>query len=103
MAAKKGIDPTKSVKLDPAAELAQDYAPTGKQKKEKEDYTRANIFISEDDRAAYFDFQVYAKSVGLSTSGLIISLIKQTVNAHKEEIDAAKQKFEAAKKEYNII
>ena len=98
MAAKKSIDPTKSVKLDPAAELAQDNTPTG-ETTEKKKYPRFNIYVNKE---LYQDFGTYAKSIGFNTSSLISQIMQQTVDNHREEIEEAKRKFEAAKKEYNI-
>lgn len=98
MAAKKSIDPTKGIKLDPAAELAQDNAPTG-ETTEKKKYPRFNIYVNKE---LYKDFGIYAKSIGFSTSSLISQIMQQTVDAHRKDIEEAKQKFEAAKKEYNV-
>lgn len=99
MAAKKTINPAAEVKADPSTTWIQhdNGNATG-----KKDYMRFNVFVPEDDKPTYFDFQIYAKSIGLSTSGLIVSLMKQAVNAHRKEIEEAKRKFEAAKKEYNV-
>lgn len=96
--AKKSINPAAEVKADPSTTWIQHDSG----KKQKKDYMRFNVFVPEDDKPAYYDFQTYAKSVGLSTSGLIVSMMKQTVDAHRTEIDEAKQKFAAAKKQYNI-
>lgn len=98
MAAKKTINPAAEVKADPSTTWIQHDSG----KKPKEDYMRFNVFVPERNKPTYYDFQTYAKSIGLSTSELINVLMAQTVDAHRNEIDEAKQKFEAAKKHYNI-
>ena len=91
---KKKVDPSADLRRDPA----QDLLAAGV--KPRKDYTRTNIFISEEDRATWEDFKIFARSIDMSVSELLNNYMRQTVKEHAAEIKEAKIRFENARRRY---
>lgn len=92
MAAKRKDVDLSILDTDPAAYPAE--VEEQGSKKEKEKYSRVNIFIPEAKVQAYRDFQLFAKDCGVSTSALLVSFMEKTVEANREAIEEARQRFE---------
>lgn len=97
MARTKEFNPSAAVRRDPAEEYK---TTTGLQLHKRQDYTRFNVFVSEDAKPVWEDFKIYAKSIGMSVSELVNLFMAQTVETHAAEIDEAKERFEKARKHY---
>lgn len=95
MAAKRKDVDLSVLDTDPAAYPASvDAKEQSDSKKEKEKYSRVNIFIPEASVQTYKDFQLFAKDCGVSTSALLVSFMEKTVEANREAIEEARQRFE---------
>ena len=92
--ARTKIDPTASLRRDPAEDLM------AKGLKQKPQYTRFNVFVSEDNVPSYEAFKIYCKDQGVSVSELLNILMAQTVEKHAAEIEEARSRFEKAQKRY---
>lgn len=97
MAKTKDFNPSAAVRRDPAEEYK---TTTGLQLHKRQDYTRFNVFVSEDAKPVWEDFKIYAKSIGMSVSELVNLFMAQTVESHAAEIEEAKERFETARKHY---
>ena len=79
--AKKKVDPSAAVRRDPAADLVTEGL------KPRQQYTRFNVFVSEDGVPVWENFKIYAKSIGMNVSQrfadrcVVISLV-QTKSQH---------------------
>lgn len=94
--AKQKINPSAAVRRDPA----EDYL-TKELKPLRQQYTRFNVFVSEENVPVWEDFKIYAKDKGMSVSELVNLFMAQTVENHAAEIAEAKARFEeAARKHY---
>lgn len=92
---KKKVDPSASVRRDPAADLVTEGL------KPRQQYTRFNVFVSEENVPIWENFKIYSRSIGMNVSQVINVFMAQTVEAHAEEIAEAKKRFEeAARKHY---
>lgn len=91
---KRKVDPSADLRRDPA----QDLLNVGVNP--RKNYTRTNIFISEEDRATWEDFKIYARSINMSVSELLNNYMRQTVKEHAAEIKEAKIRFENARRRY---
>lgn len=91
----KNLNPSAAVRRDPAEEYL-----TTALKPARQQYTRFNVFVSEDNVPTYEAFKIYCKDQGYSVSELINILMAQTVEKHAAEIDEAKERFEKARKHY---
>lgn len=91
----KTLDPSAAVRRDPAADIMTEGL------KPRQQYTRFNVFVSEENVPVWEDFKIYAKNSGMSVSELVNLFMAQTVENHAEEIAEAKARFEeAARKHY---
>lgn len=97
--AKQKINPSAAVRRD-LRDPAEDYLTKGL-KPLRQQYTRFNVFVSEENVPVWEDFKIYAKNSGMSVSELVNLFMAQTVENHAEEIAEAKARFEeAARKHY---
>lgn len=92
----KNLNPSAAVRRDPAEE----YTSASSQLHKRQDYTRFNVFVSEEAKPVWKDFQIYAKSIDMSVSELLNLFMAQTVESHAAEIEEAKKRFESARKHY---
>ena len=92
--ARPKINPAAAVRKDPA----EDYLDG--QLKPKQQYTRTNIFIPEDNISVYEDFKIYAKSINMSVSELLNLYMADLVQKHAAEIEEAKNRFASARRRY---
>ena len=90
----KTLDPSAAVRRDPAAEIMT----TGL--KTRQDYTRFNVFVSEQNRPTYEDFKIYCKHIGIPISEMINQFMAETVEKNAAEIEEARARFAKARKHY---
>ena len=91
----KTLDPSAAVRKDPAAEI---FATSGL--KPRQDYTRFNVFVSEQNRPTYEDFKIYCKHIGIPISEMINQFMAETVEKNAAEIEEARARFAKARKHY---
>ncbi len=98
--AKQKINPSAAVRRE--SDPAKDFLTGAAELKPlRQQYTRFNVFVSEDGVPVWEDFKIYAKSIGMNVSQLVNVFMAQTVEAHAKEIAEAKARFEeAARKHY---
>ena len=91
----KTLDPSAAVRRDPAAEsMTTGIKPT------RQDYTRFNVFVSEQNRPTYEDFKIYCKHIGIPISEMINQFMAETVEKNAAEIEEARARFAKARKHY---
>ena len=93
--ARPKIDPAAALRRDPAADIA-----TTSGLKPRQDYTRFNVFVSEQNRPTYEDFKIYCKHIGIPISEMINQFMAETVEKHAGEIEEARTRFAKARKHY---